>query len=803
MSSDEVNIESCCSNTVVIQITTVPRRSCLKWSCFSSLLHCSVHLSHHEELRRNESLFTQRVMCTYGYCTTAGSFRLEPFRLTNETFFLCSVPLWFGGLESTSTQLPMGSYSVPLCQPNEGVQTMKRNLGQALSGELIESSPYVDIRMKEDLYCQVLCVSDLGSASNGTAFAEAIADHYHLKLILDGLPAAYKWEDDSLVTTRYWQDIPLGFRYFPEDVTSTVEQFSVNNHFNLEILYTSTSDNLGYEKHQITRFTVETFSIEHDFQEINGDIRFRNPLPSCDTNAQQHTNYDMVTSDRRRPEKVDGKTLFTYDVIWRKGEVPAEDRWDIYTSMDHAIPVKIHWMSIANSLFYALSLSGLVAVLLLRNVRDNIDDEDAELAEDDIQESLSEKGYSLVHVDSFHPPDHRIMLLAIFSGTGAQLFVSFLVTVAVSLTGLLHSSARGRLVMCALISFKLCGVVNGVVTIQVMKLFKATNDWKVGATFTMLFFPCITFALFLCQQGIAMSHGSILAVDISVIAELVALWFLVLAPLTYLGAFLSSKLSLVSLPKEPRTLLLGFLSYRSIRNGDRVTKGLCVLFCLLFNFSWLVIGLLWALRFFLVNRGLWRPDFNMIGVLLTGGVVCFGATFVENYYIMASIWMRLSYESFHFLFLVAVIFFWTCAMVSVLFNYAIITVEGCHSWWWQFLCSGAAGFWIGVYSSIYSFQLELSSFSSILLYSGFMAWASFAVFLMSGFIGFLGSIVFVRTIFSMAHAGKTILSEEQGTGIALQETTGNESEKRNLEETCNSEQTPADTSVMAVDATLA
>ena len=41
--------------------------------------------------------------------------------------------------------------------------------------------------------------------------------------------------------------------------------------------------------------------------------------------------------------------IFTYDVLWRESDVHWAKRWDIYLSMDNAVPDNVHWFSIVNS----------------------------------------------------------------------------------------------------------------------------------------------------------------------------------------------------------------------------------------------------------------------------------------------------------------------------------------------------------------------------------------------------------------------------------------------------------------------
>jgi transmembrane 9 superfamily member 2/4 len=682
---------------------------------------------------------------------------------------------------SSRTLLPIDHYRLPFCQQLEGPKLDKTNLGELLVGDRIESSPYI-LRMKKDMYCEHLCSSFLGPRTTNR-MAKAIRDAYHTNWLVDNLPAASKVEDDYRVTTRYWKGFPVGF------INESDMKAYIHNHVNIEIFYQK--NYMEPDKYRIVQFLVQPFSIQHEVslvQEEKPDNiefylprrhRIENPIASCDPRTRAyHTNYDMIVDPSQKAQEAYGEVLFTYDVIWRENTaVPWAHRWDIYLTMDDAIPTTVHWFSIVNSLVYSFALSALVVVLLLRNVRSNIDEEINDA--DQTQESLNDKGYELIHVDYFRPPDHRVCLLAVFCGTGAQLLASFVITIVAAVVGFLHMSDPGRFVLIGLFAFDLCGFVNGFFTFQIMKLFKASQDWSYGGLFASIFFPSVTLVLFLCQQFIAIARHSTLAVPISAILYLLALWLGILVPSTFLGAYAGNSVRSMCLPTSPRTVLLGIASYRSIRNGDNLTKCLCVMFCLLFNFGWLVIGVLWLVRSWLVKKSCWRPDFNGVVSLLVGGVFCFGSIYVELFFILASLWLKYYYATFGFLLVVAVIFFWTCGVVSVLFNYVHLTVEACHSWWWQFLCSGAAGIWIALYSFLFAPHLQLSSFPSALLYFGFMAWMSFAVFLMAGCVGFLCSFLFIRTIFSIGTAGTTML--EQGQGIALGEITADSTSADNDE----------------------
>lgn len=63
------------------------------------------------------------------------------------------VPLKVNALTSTKTQIPRDYYRLPFCQPDGGPNMASENLGEFLTGNKIQSSPYT-INMLNDVYCQ-------------------------------------------------------------------------------------------------------------------------------------------------------------------------------------------------------------------------------------------------------------------------------------------------------------------------------------------------------------------------------------------------------------------------------------------------------------------------------------------------------------------------------------------------------------------------------------------------------------------------------------------------------------------------
>jgi transmembrane 9 superfamily protein 2/4 len=138
----------------------------------------------------------------------------------------------------------------------------------------------------------------------------------------------------------------------------------------------------------------------------------------------------------------------------------------------------------------------------------------------------------------------------------------------------------------------------------------------------------------------------------------------------------------------------------------------------------------------------------MLFTLAIGGILPFGACFVELFYIMSSMWMDYYYYVFGFLFLVFLILLVTCAEITVLFTYFQLCSEDYH-WWWRSFCNGgSSAIYVFLYSFVYFKQLEGNSLATYCLYFGYMGLLSVAMFLMMGFVGLSTSLWFNKTIFA-------------------------------------------------------
>ena len=87
--------------------------------------------------------------------------------------------------------------------------------------------------------------------------------------------------------------------------------------------------------------------------------------------------------------------------------------------------------------------------------------------------------------------------------------------------------------------------------------------------------------------------------------------------------------------------------------------------------------------------------------VLVGGVLPFGAVFIELFFILTSVWFHQFYYIFGFLFLVFVILIITCAEITIVLCYFQLCSED-YNWWWRaFLTSGSSAIYLFLYSGFY------------------------------------------------------------------------------------------------------
>lgn len=99
--------------------------------------------------------------------------------------------------------------------------------------------------------------------------------------------------------------------------------------------------------------------------------------------------------------------MFVSSLVWSAFCNLRRKRWDIY--MNGGDDNQIHWFSITNSSVIVMFLTVLVAMIMVRALRKDIQRYNAE----DMEEANEETGWKLVHGDVLRPPTTAPMLFAV------------------------------------------------------------------------------------------------------------------------------------------------------------------------------------------------------------------------------------------------------------------------------------------------------------------------------------------------------------------------------------------------------
>ncbi|KAI9804190.1 MAG: hypothetical protein M1825_001592 [Sarcosagium campestre] len=565
------------------------------------------------------------------------------------------------------------------CPPADGAVSKSESLGSILFGDRILTSAF-ELYMGKDESCKALCEAQKFDVRSAKFVNRRILQNYNLNWLIDGLPAAQVSEETLTNTAFYSPGFALG-----NMVDKTAQ---LNNHFDIRIDYHEISGG----KRRVVGVLVTPTSRKNskalgDGKADCGDV-----------------NTPLVLSEDDETE-----VTWTYGVQWTPSATTWATRWDNYL---HVFDPRIHWFSLVNSAVVVVFLTGMVATILLRALRKdiarynrldqvNLDDLSGTSAVDDgVQE---DSGWKLVHGDVFRTPSHPLVL-SIFLGSGAQLFVMVGTTIVFALLGFLSPSNRGSIGTIVLLLYTVFGFIGGYVSARVYKTFGG-EKWKLNVALTPLMVPGIVFAVFFLLNLFIWAKQSSGAVPFSTMLVLVAIWFLITLPLSCAGSWVGFKQQPITPPVRtnqiPRQIPASATYLRPI------------------------------------------PSMLLVGILP------FGAIFVELYFIMSSIWFSKVYYMFGFLFLCYGLMIITCAAVTILMVYFLLCAENYHWHWRAFFTAGASAGYVFLLALLYwASKISLGGVAGNILYLGYSALISFLFFILTGTIGFFSSWAFTQKIYS-------------------------------------------------------
>jgi transmembrane 9 superfamily protein 2/4 len=544
------------------------------------------------------------------------------------------------------------------CRPDPEPRAVSESLGSILFGDRIMTSPF-ELKMKKEETCKQLCEKKFDQKSSHFV-NRRIAQGFALNWLVDGLPAGQQIRDEITGTLFYSSGFALG--------SADERALHLNNHYDIVIDYHEFSKG----QYRVVGVLVEPSS------------RLNNEGPTCGDGGPPLT----LSEDHETSVK------WSYSVYWRESETAWATRWDNYL---HVFDPKIHWFSLINSAIIVVFLCFTVFTILLRALRKdiarynrlddiNLDDLSgtSAVADDGIQE---DSGWKLVHGDVFRTPS-RPLLLSVFLGNGAQLFVMTGFTIAFALLGFLSPSNRGSLGTIMVILYTVLGFIGGYVSARVYKAFGG-EQWKLNIALTPFLVPGIVFSTFFFLNLFLWAKASSGAVPFTTMIILVGIWFLISVPLSFAGSWVGFRQQAIQAPVRTNQIP------RQIPPSTTYMRPI--------------------------------PSALLVGILP------FGAIFVEFYFIMSSIWFSKVYYMFGFLFLCYGLMIITCAAVTVLLVYYLLCSEN-YQWHWRaFMTAGASAGYVFANALIYWLtKLQLGGLAGSVLYIGYSALISFLFFILTG-----------------------------------------------------------------------
>ncbi|KAH7681959.1 transmembrane 9 superfamily member 2/4 protein [Dioscorea alata] len=540
-------------------------------------------------------------------------------------------------------------------------------------------------KMRNRETCKVACRRQL-NAETAKNFMEKIDDEYRVNMILDNLPVAVaRQRRDGSQIPSYEHGFRVGFK--GNQVNGKDDnKYYINNHLSFKVMYHKDPESEGA---RIVGFEVTPISIKHQYSKWDE----KNPKV---TTCNPDTKITPVSHTHQEVAK-DTDVVFTYDVSFEPSQIKWASRWDTYLLMNDD---QIHWFSIINSFMIVLFLSGMVAMIMMRTLYRDIANYNQLETQDEAQE---ETGWKLVHGDVFRPPI-KSSLLCVYVGTGVQFLGMAVVTMIFALLGFLSPSNRGALMTAMVLLWVFMGLFAGYSSARLYKMFKGT-EWKKNTLKTAFMFPGIVFSIFFVLNALIWGEKSSGAVPFGTMFALVFLWFGISVPLVFVGSYLGFKKPAMEDPVKTNKIP------RQIPEQ-----------------AWYM-----------------QPAFS----ILIGGILPFGAVFIELFFILTSIWLNQFYYIFGFLFIVFIILLITCAEITIVLCYFQLCSEDYHWWWRAYLTAGSSALYLFLYSAFYFFtKLEITKFVSGVLYFGYMLIGSYAFFVLTGTIGFYACFWFVRKIYA-------------------------------------------------------
>lgn len=245
-------------------------------------------------------------------------------------------------------------------------------------------------------------------------------------------------------------------------------------------------------------------------------------------------------------------------------------------------------------------------------------------------------GWKQVHGDVFRQPP-RLMLMSAFIGTGSQMVVMGLIMIVYIILGQSYSE-RATIMTASIGVYVLTATVSGYTSGKFYATYGG-KDWVRNVILTAILLPVAGVLIGGYINTLAIYYSSSRAVPFMAMFSVIALWLLVVFPLTILGAIVARRWNGSNAHLEFPTRV------------NPIPRP--------------------------IPEKLWYQEPFAIAAL--GGLLPFASIFIEMYFIFTSFWTYKIYYVYGFMFLVFLILLVVSACVSIVSTYFLLNSED-HRW---------------------------------------------------------------------------------------------------------------------------
>ncbi|XAR60135.1 hypothetical protein NMG60_11033387 [Bertholletia excelsa] len=527
-------------------------------------------------------------------------------------------------------------YDLPFCRPDYLVRK-KESLREVLNGDRLTNTLY-NLKFREDKNGEILCHKKL-KRDEIAKFRDVITNEYYFQMDCDDLPF---WGFIGKMEEESWAIDRKGPEYY---------------------LFRHVQFNVFYNANQIIE--IHAFSDPNHIVDITGDS--------------------------------DTDVIFTYSVFWNATSTQFDSRMERYSRAAlQATHWRIHWFSFINSIVTIVLLTGVLMVLFVHHLKNDL----KKFASGD--EEDKEVGWKYIQGDVFRCPIQMPLFCAIL-GSGTQLLTLVFLLFALAFLGIIYPYNRGALGTSLVVIYALTSTISGYCSASFYSRFIETG-WEKSVLLAGFIYLGPLFVTAAILNTIAIYYGATAALPFGTIVVIFLLFVLLNIPLLAIGGMIGHQ-------------------FRSEYKAPSTTK----------RFPREIPTLAWYRK--------------MPGQMFLGGLLPFSAIALELHNLYASMWGYKIYTLSAVVFVTFIILIVLVAMLSVGLTYIQLTAED-HEWWWRSVLRGgfAAIFMFG-YTIYFYAKSNMMGFLQLSFFYGYSACLCYAFFLMLSTVSFYASLVFVRHIY--------------------------------------------------------